>query len=145
MRTYSDIEEMETKALLFNLSLGNWILKTLFFFSELTEKTTFSNPPCVSLQIFLEGWWWGLGGLGAALSPPSDIQAQSWYSLYLALPNTPALWVVGNLTAQLGNILARRKNLEGLEREIQKQDWRHRDKNRPPEANSLEEGIRVDL
>ena len=106
-------------------------------FSELMEKTPLAILSARHCRPSLRGgpWW-----LGAALSSPSDVQAWSWYSLYLALPNAPALWVVSNLTAHPGNIPAGRKNLEGVEREIQKQNWRHRDKNRSPQARLFGRG-----
>ena len=51
--THSDMEAVETKALLIDLSLCNWILKILPFLNRL--RNTFSNPHYLSLRTFLEG------------------------------------------------------------------------------------------
>lgn len=64
VRTYNDMEEIETKAVLFNLSLWNWIFKTLLFLS-CVRKTPLTT--LLSLSTFL-------GGLVAALSSTSDVQ-----------------------------------------------------------------------
>lgn len=113
-------------------------IKSTAFFLNWLEKPPLATLPAHHCRPSLRGG--GLGGLGTARSSPPDVQAWSWYSLYLALPSAPVLWVVGNLTAQPGNIPAGRKNLEGLEREIQKQNWRHKDKNRSPQARLFGRG-----
>lgn len=104
-------------------------------FSWTDYKNSFSNPSCLSLQTLLEaGEGRAVVGLVAWAQLFHLSQSWSWYSLYLVLPNVPALWIVRNLTTHLENISAQKKNLEVLEREIQKQNWRHRNKNRSPQA-----------
>lgn len=53
------MEEMETRALLFDMYLWNWIIKSLAF-SKLTGKNTFSTLTCPSLQAFLRCLDWDL-------------------------------------------------------------------------------------
>lgn len=47
---------------------------------------------------------------------------------------------MSNLTVYPVSILAGSKSLEGLEREIQKQNWKHRDKNRSSQASLFRRG-----
>lgn len=71
---------------------------------------------------------------------------QTWsiYSFYFALRNVPALWVVSNLSLP-ASIPAGSQNLEGLERETQKQNWKHRDKNRSSQVRLFRRGSNCGL
>lgn len=144
MRTSSDMEEMETRALLFNLYLWNRIIKSLVF-SGLTGKNIFSDTSCPSLQIFLRCvgvdlmawgipffflWYFRLG---------PDIPCTLPYPMFQVC----GLWAIWQPTQRAS--LLEVKFWKDWKEKIQKQNWQHREKNRSSQARLFRRGTNCGL